>query len=63
MDSRYCRPEKTRLPNGRFEEYSGWHEKRLKRYETEEEARRVADYYGCSVFWCEYGRCWHISSR
>lgn len=56
MHINYCEP----VPRADGRTYDGWHLKRLRAYCTEEEAQAVADSYGMGVFYCEYGKCWHI---
>lgn len=53
----YCRPEKD------GNSYEGFHLKALKAYDTEYEAQQVANTYDASVFYCEWGDCWHISGN
>lgn len=56
MKVRYC------CPNPDYDYYGNnrTHIKSLRMYDTEEEARSVADKYGMDVFKCNYNNCWHI---
>lgn len=54
--STYCTPER-----GTGRSYEGWHLKTLRAYDDEAQAKAVARTYGGSVFYCEYGNCYHIS--
>lgn len=63
MEVKYCRPEIERSYTGGYVEYRGFHLKPLRVYDTEYEAQQVADTYNARCFYCEWGRCWHISGR